>query len=119
MKKGFTLVEILAVIVILAIVAAIVIPSIDRFITKARDSAYDVQIDSIIASVKNWEADHPESLPLNNGDQYIVYLSELKSGNYIDQKLINPRTRVEFSNDLTVTIKNVNGRHTYEVDDAE
>ena len=119
MKKGFTLIEILAVIVILAIVAVIVIPSIDRFLNRARDSAYDVQIDSIIASVKNWEADHPESLPRNNGDQYIVYLSELKIGNYVDQKLINPRTKEEFSNDLTITIKNVNGRHTYDVDVAE
>jgi type IV pilus assembly protein PilA len=113
--KGFTLIEILAVIVVLAIVSVIVIPAIDRFLRNADNTAYEMQIDTIIDGVKNWEADNPASLPANNGDQYIVYLSELKAGNYVREDLINPRTKAAFSNDLTITIINENGKHRYEV----
>jgi type IV pilus assembly protein PilA len=114
-NKGFTLIEILAVIVVLAIVSVIVVPAIDRFLRNADNTAYQVQIDAIIDAVKNWEADHPSSLPANNGDEYVVYLSELKAGNYVREDLINPRTKEAFSNNLTITIINENGKHRYDV----
>jgi type IV pilus assembly protein PilA len=112
-NKGFTLIELLAVLAVLALISVIVIPSIDRFLRNADDTTYQVQLDLIVDAVKNWEADNPDSLPKNHNDTYIVFLSELISGNYIREDLINPRTKEPFSPTLSVTIKNVNDRHEY------
>lgn len=116
MKKGFTLIELLAVIVLLGIIAVIVVPAVDRYIRKSQNSAYDAQIEGIVAAVKNWEVDHPFELPKNNGEEVVIYLSTLKVGNYVREDLINPKTEKPFSSDLSITITNVNGRYTYVVD---
>ncbi len=114
-NKGFTLMEILAVIVVLALVSAIVIPSIDRYIKGSADSAYEVQIKLMVSAVKNWEVDYPENLPRINGQSYIVSLEELKNGGYIKRELINPKTKQRFSNDTFITITLENNRHVYKV----
>lgn len=114
-KKGFTLIELLAVIAVLALVSVIVIPSIDRFLRNADNTSYNVQLDLIVDAVKNWEADNPNSLPKNHNDTHIVTYGQLVSGNYIREDLINPRTKEPFPASLSITIKNVNGRHEYNV----
>lgn len=49
-KKGFTLIEILAVIIILGILMVIAIPSVTKYIESSRKSAYVKTIKSIVAS---------------------------------------------------------------------
>jgi len=46
-NKGFTLVEVLAVIVIIAVVGGIAVPSVLSMIKSSRDSSYEVMVDSI------------------------------------------------------------------------
>lgn len=115
-KKGFTLIELLAVIVVLGLIALIVIPSIGRLLRSSQNTSYDVQIDAIISATKNWEADNPNSLPKNDGEEITIYLSQLKTGNYINKDLINPKTDLPFADTLAITIINNNGRHEYEID---
>lgn len=116
MKKGFSLVELLAVIVVLGIVGLIVMPSIDRFIKRTDDIAYESAKQSIVDSAKNWEADNVHQLPRHHGDSYEVYLSQLIQGNYVRLDLTNPRTGEPFPDDLKVIITNVYGTHEYEVE---
>ena len=51
-KKGFTLVELLAVIVILAIILAIAIPSISGVISNAKKSSFDANVKLIIKNME-------------------------------------------------------------------
>lgn len=51
-KKGFTLVELLAVIVILAIILAIAVPSITKLIDNQRKSAFESSIKLIIKNLE-------------------------------------------------------------------
>jgi type IV pilus assembly protein PilA len=50
-KKGFTLVELLAVIVILAIILAIAVPSISGMITNSKKSAFEANVKMIITGI--------------------------------------------------------------------
>jgi type IV pilus assembly protein PilA len=52
MKKGFTLVELLAVIVILAIILAIAIPGISGIITSAKKGAFESDAKMIITGIE-------------------------------------------------------------------
>ena len=56
-RKGLTLVELLAVIVVLAVVALIVTPNILSSISKSHERMYETQLDNIKSAAKNWAAD--------------------------------------------------------------
>ncbi len=51
-KKGFTLVELLAVIVILAIILAIAVPGISNIVDSSRKSAFESNVKMIISGIE-------------------------------------------------------------------
>lgn len=51
-KKGFTLVELIGVVVLIGIIALIAIPSVDYLIKKTKDNAYDRTIDTLKGGLK-------------------------------------------------------------------
>ena len=65
MKKGFTLVELLAVLVILGLLGLIVVPVVDKIIKDNRNNLYELQIKNIEEGARNWAAKNPLSLPEN------------------------------------------------------
>lgn len=118
MKKGFSLIELMAVIVVLGLISVIVVPAVDRFIRNSQQSAYDAQIDNIIDGAKNWAADNYTSLPANNGESITINLGQLKTGKYVREDIVNPKTDELFSNNLLITITNKNNNYTYTVSNA-
>jgi type IV pilus assembly protein PilA len=65
-KKGFTLVELLAVIVILAIILAIAIPSITGLIDNQRRSAFESNVKMIIKGIEYELLENPGSVTAGN-----------------------------------------------------
>ena len=53
-NKGFTLIEILAVVTIIGVVSLITMPVVQKNITKSRQQAYNNQIDNIVKAAKDW-----------------------------------------------------------------
>lgn len=115
-KKGFTLVELLAVIVILGLLGLLAIPAIEKTLKKSRTDLYEIQITNIIDGAKNWIADHPYDIPKNNNDELTISLCELKIGSYVDAKISNPRTDKMFDCGTKIKIKNVNNTYKYDID---
>lgn len=62
-RKGFTLVELLAVIVILGIIGVIVFPTITKTMRNSKQKAYEEQINEIVRNAKIWGGKHTEELP--------------------------------------------------------
>ena len=86
-NKGFSLVEILAVVVILGIVSTIGIVSVTRLINKSKDNYYTSQNANFVMAAKAYVNDNRSKLPKNVGDSNKIKLEELLDNNYIKEEI--------------------------------
>ena len=115
MKKGFTLAELLGVLVILAAILLIIMPIVDKTIKEGKNDLYDKQINSIKLAMELWLTDNAK---LDEGEYIVITLSQLKDAGLIEFDIKNPKTEELFPNDMLLTIKNNDGILEYEVVDA-
>jgi type IV pilus assembly protein PilA len=118
-KKGFTLIELMAVIVILGVLAGAVIPVVTSVVKDAADKAYNANIDAIKTSAYDWALQNTRLLPKENNESVVVYLNELKRNTTIDTDIKNPKTGKVLSNNTSVTITKNNNNYTYTVNLVE
>lgn len=64
-RKGFTLVEILIVVIILGILAAVVIPQFTEASNDARTAAVDSDLQTVRSQIELWKIQHLDALPGN------------------------------------------------------
>lgn len=83
-QKAFTLIELLAVIVILAILLAIAVPKVTQYITKSRKDSLIATANDFIDAVRNSAHSDIYDLPIGTNDVTIVSLDLIglsKGGN--------------------------------------
>lgn len=115
-RNGFTLIEVLAVIIILGVVGLIVMPVVTNSLKESKDDLYEVQISNIREASKTWAADNIYTLPTEINGSVIVTLETLQSEGYIDEGIKNPKTDELFNNTETCVKVSYNGKkYTYTV----
>lgn len=114
MKKGFTLIELVGVIIILGVIAAITIPIVDKSIKESKETLYNAQIENIIESAKAWMSDNAVGMPYELSS-FTLTLGELQDDGYADKDIENPRTGGYFGRSTTIVVTNENGSLKYEV----
>ncbi len=102
MKKGFTLIEVLAVIVILGLLIAIISPVVNNLLGDSEDVLSDKQVDSIVKASKKYMVEHSELLP-EKSDSTAIYISDLIDKGIIDSdNVIDPKTKEEMNGCVVV-----------------
>lgn len=76
-NKGFTLIEILAVIIILGIILVISIPSVTKLIVSSKKQAYKKNEDILAIAGKNYYASKRSLLPKYIGSEKAILLNEM------------------------------------------
>lgn len=100
-QRGLTLVELLAVIVILGIIAAIAVPSIGGIINKTKEDAKVAEAVQIISSAKLYITTKPNATTITS-TQLEPYLDKVKDSSF----------------QVNVT-KDANGKHVYELENHD
>ena len=93
-KFGFTLVELLGVLLVLAIIALITFPIIDQTVVKSREESYNRTVESIIEAANNFSINNK----LDYSDEWNrIYLNSIQGQGYLETTIINPITKEEMS----------------------
>lgn len=118
MKKGFTLVELITVLIILAVIGLIVFPTVNSTIKESKEKAYIEQLEEIKLASEKWAYKNLDMVPNNNGDSVTITLLDLKKSGFLPLDVRNPKTNELFSNALSVTITLNNNKYEYTINDT-
>lgn len=111
MKKGFTLIELIGVVVILGLLTAFSIPALTKTFRSSADKQYEEYVKNITMAAENYFHSETDGILTEN---YTVTIEEMVSKGYLKKEL-NPKTNIEPLNTYYVLIsKTENGTEKYE-----
>lgn len=109
MKKGFTLVELIGVIVLLGAILLIIVPIVSNDLKQGKNESLNTQIKNIELTMATYN-----NQPSLN-ETYYLTLSQLKQAGLVEHDLKNPVTNEYFANDMLLKMTNVDGVINYTV----
>ena len=81
-KKGFTLAEVIVVIVLISIIVAIAIPSVIAIRNRINERLLESKKDTILVAAELYGQDNPQ---LFNPNEFIVTVGELVDADYVER----------------------------------
>ncbi len=131
-KKGFTMVELLASLAIMLLLAIVVIPNINAMRQKTLKQTYDSRVKQVQVAAKEWAGDNLVSVPSNvsrdystqrycDNDCVCISINELIRGGYLagdkneKKTLTNPITNEEMNDKLVCVRYDTNDIETREI----
>ena len=114
MKKGFTLVELLAVMILLGVVSLIAVPSIGKILTRSREKALESTKEELIKAAQKYYADNIRELP-EDGSHKCLSVSEIEANGYIsNDDIVDPKTEEKLTGYVKTYFDNTYNQYTYE-----
>lgn len=115
MKRGFTLVELLGVIIVLGVIALIIVPNIQKYFTNSSKKVLEQQIKSIENVARTWGSQNTGKLD----NCYILQLEELKKSGFLENiDIINPETDEELDGCVKISYDESINQYRYDYTEA-
>ena len=106
-KKGFTLAELIGVIVVLALIWLITVPAITSVLKNNKKSLCETQLNNILAAARNYASENLLTMPVKDGETKTITIQDLIDNGFIDQDIENPVTKENFDSEIEIMIKKV------------
>ena len=104
-KKGFTLVELLAVIVIISLLSLITINAVSSIVNGGKAKLNEKQISFLQKSAQLWGLDNMDILPSADITCEYITLGNLKRDGYVSDDAVNLNNMSKISDDLMIVIR--------------
>lgn len=114
MKRGFTLVELLGIIVVLGVIATIVTPVIQRTLSQNEETVYLTLTKQLEGSAKDYLALNTDKLPQKEDDTVQIKIGDLKKAGLVQINVKNPKTDNIVSNESYVKVTKEGNNYRYE-----
>lgn len=101
-RNGFTFIEILGVITLLALLSIIVLTVVDKNLKDSKSTLSDVQISNIKSAASMWRTDNIELVP--SSGYYILTLGDLIDSGYFKDDVIDPNSNSKYDKDILVNV---------------
>lgn len=112
-NEGFTLTELIGVIVLLGIIALIAVPIINSTITNSKAKAYNAQINALEEAGKKWGVENTKYLP-TDAMSCNISIAELATLGYVeDDKIIDPRDNTEMHGTIEISYTDASKTYYY------
>ena len=118
MKKGFTLAELLGVIVILGIIVLLAFPPILDSIKKSKENINNSTEEIIFNATKLYMGDYPSIYKLTNNSKYCIKIQDLIDSSRLERGLQDSNTNEEINPNRYVKVVVKNGEYTYSLVDT-
>lgn len=123
-KNGFTLIEIIAVIGILAMLLLIIVPSINNILSRSRENLNEEQQNEIISAARTWAAEHLELVPDEEGgmapSQNYVTIKTLQDYGYLEDSAVQDLEKdTEIEEDTRICITYESNQYKYKIGGEE
>ncbi len=113
MRKGFTLVELLAVIVILALIGIIIMPSVINIMSESTTEVNEANKKTVLAQAEIFVLENSFNYEKVNGNVYCITIDQLKDENFLDTEFVNGLD--ESVRKLIIGVKIQNDKYHYEL----
>jgi prepilin-type N-terminal cleavage/methylation domain-containing protein len=112
MKKGFTLIEVLTVLVVISIILLLIVSTFTKTLNNTKEQAYQMQINYLETSSKKWAIENPGLL--SKTTPYCLPLNTLiTSGQIKDSDIIDPRTDTTISGYIKIAFDEAYNQYEY------
>lgn len=115
MKKGFTLIEIVAVVSILALLLILAIPPIIQQINQKKNEVSEAMQKILKNAASLNIQDHTEDYPEVEGNIYCITLQSLVNQGYLQSPITDPTTQEEIPLTTYIKVIRQSGDFQYEV----
>lgn len=111
-KKGFTLIELMAVIAIIAILAAVLVPTVTGYINRSKKTAIITECRTVMNAIETYNAVTASAIEPNGKDKDTKVSVAIAAGgvlkSLVDEKLIDD-TKIAHIQDATLAqVKEIN-----------
>lgn len=116
-KKGFTLVELVSVIVIISLIALVITSAINKTIQNNKEDLYQSQLENILTSAQLWSSNNPDKLPEEEGEIYRLTVRDLIEAGLIEQNAKNVKNSELVNENIEVLVEKTNKKYVYKINE--
>ena len=116
-KKGFTLVELLTVVILLSLIAIITTPVIIGVLNSSKDNLHQQQVKIIEKAAERWGIAHLSNMPSADGSCH-VKINELSDYLSNSENLKDPNTGQNMTGGVIITKNGKKYSYKYESDNT-